>query len=383
MQSRWSVTTLLVLTVASSLAASSLAVASAVCSRLEAQLASVSTAPGSSSNYRRYAKAVAMQEGQLRKVRSDLKRFGCTSGSFVVLGGKNADSCEKLSNALNKMQGNLAALERKRDSFAARGSSTAKRRIEAALRANVCDGRSTVTRSATGGPTTQPVRPESPGLVAVLGDSGGKTQPLAPRIVVEPAGTGSGNIRTLCVRTCDGYFFPISSAATPTDFARDERACKMMCPGTGAELYFHSVPDQESAEMLSVRDRQPYTALPTAFAYRNVSVPMSKACSCNMSAFYKEMARREALLQGTVTEEPSVTTWVKPTRRPDPGEDPETIANLDANLSQEDMAAVAASSRNARSIGPQDRHVRVVGPAFLPEESEALDLRANTDRIFR
>ena len=40
----------------------------------------------------------------------------------------------------------------------------------------------------------------------------------------------SGTFRTLCVRTCDGFYFPISYATTPARFAEDERTCQRLCP---------------------------------------------------------------------------------------------------------------------------------------------------------
>lgn len=385
-------------------AASGAEAASAACARLKAELAGTSSREGGSAEYRRFADAVARQREQMRKVQSDLARFGCTSGSFIVIGGQNAAACQKLSTAHVKMRANLGALERKRDAYAGRGSAQARRRIEAALKAHDCDGTRpavTVAKADPQRPVPTPVsvepqaeRRNSPGLVAIIGKSGGTDITSRPsgglgvptssgaRIVLEPRKVGAGNLRTLCVRTCDGYFFPISSSASALDFARDEKTCKMMCPGTEAELYFHSVPDQESEEMISVRTRAPYTDLPAAFSYRNAGPAKSRACSCNMTAFHKEMERREKLYNGTFAEKP-MTTWVRPSARPDPGEDPETIANAQAELSPGNIAAVAAASTRERPITEADRKVRVVGPAFLPDQSETLDLTSHADRIFR
>jgi hypothetical protein len=157
------------------LAGTGVAEASAVCKRLEAQLVNASSNAGSSAKYRRYADAVTKQNQQLRKVRADLSRYGCTSGSFIVLGGRNAKACAKLTAAQTKMRANLAALERKRDSFASRNDKLAKRRIQAALKANDCHGkRATVQAAALKGKqdAKRLNRKNSPGLVAVLGNGG-------------------------------------------------------------------------------------------------------------------------------------------------------------------------------------------------------------------
>ncbi|MBC7283050.1 DUF2865 domain-containing protein [Hoeflea sp.] len=382
-----------VLMVALALAGTGAAEASAVCTQLKAQLASASRNAGSIANYQRYANAVQKQDTQIRQVQSDLKRFGCTSGSIIVLGGRNAEACAKLTSAHKKMRINLAALERKRDAHSKRDTRVSERRIQAALKANDCDGkRASVVEAALKGrnDAIEARRTGSPGLVAILGDSGGR-QRLIPstglsssNIMVEPQAARGGNYRTLCVRRCDGFFFPVSSRANPSDFARDERTCQMMCPGTGTELYFHAADIQESEDMVSARTRLPYTEMPNAFAYRNVDAPMSKACGCNMGAFYKEMERREAILHGkTMDDEAPVTTWVHPVRRPDPGEDPETMLDAEMQLTSEDVTAVLSAAKTERPLTEERRQVRVVGPTFLPDDSEQLDLKAAPPSLIR
>lgn len=355
--------------------------ADAVCSRLNAQLESISTGAGASANFRRYADAAAKQEQQIRKVQIDMDRYGCTSGSFIVLGGRNAAVCQKLSGAHSKMRSNLRALERKRDSYASRADGVAKRRVEAALKANGCNRKSRAVVEAARKGKQQ--RASSPGLVAILGDSGGRASYKAT-IIKEPPVQG-GNYRTLCVRLADGYFFPVSSSAAPGDFARDERACKMMCPGTKVSLYYHSIPDEESEAMVSARTREAYTALPTAFAYLNTDFNDPKRPYCNMGAFHREMARREALLNGTLKEgqDAPVKPGAHPTPRPDPGADPETVTNSGDPLDERAIKAVMAASTIARPADGQTRNVRMVGPVFLPDASESLDLKIGQSAFLR
>ncbi|WP_422370435.1 DUF2865 domain-containing protein [Hoeflea sp.] len=390
-----------VIAIAATLGSAATAGASEVCTSLRAQLASASQNSGSSSNYRRYAEAVVKQTQQLRKVRADLSQHGCTSGSFIVIGGENTKACAKLSAAQTKMRANLAALERKRDSYATHDGKAAARRIQAALKANDCDGSRAVVRAAalkgerdaerarrrnhTEVALLDPSQNRQPGsarVAATLNTAAARIPGTGSRIVVEPRPVRGGNYRTLCVRTCDGFFFPVSSAASPSDFARDERTCQMMCPGTETALYFHSAQGQESEDMMSARTHEPYTDMPTAFAYRNTSAPMSKACGCNMRAFHKEMARREAILNGTADEDAPVTTWARPVSRPDPGEDPESVMNAGARLTSADVAAVLAASRLERPLDQERRQVRMVGPTFLPEQTESLDLKAGAPRLF-
>ena len=372
------------------LAGTGAAEASAVCERLRTQLENASSSQGSSEKYQRYAEAAQKQSVQINQVVADLSRFKCSSGSFLVMGGQNAKACAKLSAAYDKMRANLGSLERKRDSYADRGGKVVQRRIQAALDANDCNGnRASIHEAALKGKMAalKAKSRQSPGLVAVLGKgddrSIARARQTQARIVIEPKSSRGGNYRTLCVRSCDGFFFPVSSAAAPSDFARDERTCQMMCPGTKTALYFHDALGQESQDMISARTREPYTEMENAFAYRNASAPMSKACGCNMRAFYNEMQRREAILNGTADSDEAVSTWVRPFNRPDPGEDPESVLNAEMRLTSEDVAAVLAASTVERPLTEDRRNVRVVGPAFLPDQSEQLDLKSGTGSLIR
>jgi hypothetical protein len=87
---------------------------------------------------------------------------------------------------------------------------------------------------------------------------------------------GGGGYRTLCVRTCDGYYFPISFSTSAGHFAEDEQACHAQCPATETALYSHRNPGEDVAQAVSTAGRL-YKDLPNAFRYRREMTP---ACSC-------------------------------------------------------------------------------------------------------
>ncbi len=89
---------------------------------------------------------------------------------------------------------------------------------------------------------------------------------------------GGGSYRTLCVRSCDGYYFPISTVTTRGNFARDDAVCQSLCPQ--AMLYAHSS-GSESESMYRVVDGRSYKELETAFVYRKAYNP---ACTCTFEA---------------------------------------------------------------------------------------------------
>ncbi|MGI9426913.1 MAG: DUF2865 domain-containing protein [Hyphomicrobiaceae bacterium] len=95
------------------------------------------------------------------------------------------------------------------------------------------------------------------------------------------AGLPFATYRTLCVRLCDGYYFPVSFSTLPPYFNRDAQACQSRCAAP-TELYFHQNPGQSVDGMVSQRTQLPYSELKSAFKYRKEYVP---GCSCKASEY--------------------------------------------------------------------------------------------------
>lgn len=96
------------------------------------------------------------------------------------------------------------------------------------------------------------------------------------------SGSFSGTYRTMCVRQCDGYYFPISFSTTEAMFDRDADLCSRLCPSGDSELFVHENPGSTPESMTSL-DGRAYTELPNAFEYRRA---FNKKCSCR-SAYGK------------------------------------------------------------------------------------------------
>lgn len=81
--------------------------------------------------------------------------------------------------------------------------------------------------------------------------------------------------RTMCVRLCDGYYFPISFSTLESRFKEDEVKCQEQCAAP-AELFFYRNPGEEVEQMVSLNGQR-YTDLSTAFLNRKRYI---KGCSC-------------------------------------------------------------------------------------------------------
>jgi len=90
-----------------------------------------------------------------------------------------------------------------------------------------------------------------------------------------------GTYRTLCVRTCDGYYFPVSYSALPSRFGTDINQCRNQCAAP-AELFVYRNPGEEAEQMVSADGRQAYSNLPNAWRYRREYV---KGCSCKSTEY--------------------------------------------------------------------------------------------------
>lgn len=105
----------------------------------------------------------------------------------------------------------------------------------------------------------------------------------------EPSWDRGSKYRTLCVRTCDGYYFPISGSATRSDFHRDADICRRSC-GSEAQLFYHPSSSGDASNMVDLSGRS-YAHLPTAFLYRKKLV---SSCTCRPAPWTaSEIARHK------------------------------------------------------------------------------------------
>ena len=84
-----------------------------------------------------------------------------------------------------------------------------------------------------------------------------------------------GPYRTVCVRACDGFYFPLRHNAQHKNFASDTRSCRTAC-GAQARLFYFPETGGSADTMVDVSGRK-YADTPHAFAYRKAIVA---SCTC-------------------------------------------------------------------------------------------------------
>lgn len=93
--------------------------------------------------------------------------------------------------------------------------------------------------------------------------------------------------RTMCVRLCDGYYWPISFASPRSNFDRDSKTCERSCSSPTA-LYYYRNPGGEPEDMVNLKGL-PYKNLSTAFLHR---AAYDASCKCRPHPWEKEALER-------------------------------------------------------------------------------------------
>jgi hypothetical protein len=354
--------------------------ATSICGKIRMELNSATETIGSTRETRAYQQAISSQQREIGKVQRDLRRYGCTTGSFLVFGGENAQTCDMLSATLDRMYDNLATLQDHDIPLVSTSMSPARRaKLLDQLEQNGCNDVPDTPRAAR---DTAPAEPASYGLDETpLQNTPQRTAPQQSEIRNLGGGDRGGNLQTVCVRTCDGGFFPVSTNTSPASFERDAQVCSMMCPGVETELFYHGVGTQEMSEMVSASGGTPYREEPYAFRFRS-SARKDKSCSCNFTAYYRDMMKREA----GKTEGAEPPAQDQSSTEPAPEKPYSSIVNLDAGPGTKAPPAKAPAAAEkspepgpAKPYDPAKDKVRQVGPQFLPGRDTAIDLRHPKD----
>jgi hypothetical protein len=334
--------------------------ANPMCPRLEAQLATIDRGggdPARDEQIRRYQDSAAKQQAELDRVTSQAKRMGCeSSGFFSLFNGQNAQ-CGPVNNQIQQMRANLdqitTNLERLRSGGLGGSERENQRRsVLLALAQNNC------------GPQYANAIQQGPGNF--LNNLFGNNNNYSP---VPPVDTGpqSGTYRTVCVRSCDGGYFPISFATVPARFPDDEKSCKALCPATEASLYAYRNPGEDINQAVSING-QPYTSSPNAFRFRQEFNPSCacKAAGQTWSDALKAIDDRAAAEQQgdiIVTEESA-----KKMSRPQAKSAPVPAKKGNVTTTGSDPASTPAppNAPSATSDASTDKTIRSVGPTFIP-----------------
>jgi hypothetical protein len=332
-----------------------------MCPRLEAQLATIDRGggdPAKDEQIRRYQDASAKQQGELDRVTSQAKRMGCDSSGFFSLFNGQSAQCGPVNNQIQQMRANLeqitTSLERLRSGgLGGADRDNQRRSVLTALAQNNCGPQ---YANAARGPGN---------FLENLFGNNNNNNPVAPPGA--DLGAQSGTYRTVCVRSCDGAYFPISFATVPGRFPDDEKTCRALCPAAEATLYSYRNPGEDMNQAVSING-QPYSSSPNAFRYRQEFNP---SCACKAAgqtwsdALKSIDDKAEAEQQGDiiVTEESAKKMSRPLTKGTATGaKKGATTATAPATPAPEASPPAA----DPAGAAPDNKPIRSVGPTFIP-----------------
>lgn len=252
---------------ASSAAIGSAQAQSAECLRL--QQAILTAGRGGNAQSAQFEAAAQRQRGEIDRTVAYARSIGCENRKFLFFGSGPPPQCDQINGQISKMQANLAELQsRAGGGDGGRGELVARYNAQCA---NSGAGQPHGIFDALFGNPREP---------ALGGDV--QTVPLAPDADANPDQPADGEAKeahagskAVCVRSCDGSFFPVSYSAGSGRLDELQDMCRALCPNADVNLYTYA-PASDIETAVSISGSR-YIDSPAALKYRK---SVDSSCSC-------------------------------------------------------------------------------------------------------
>jgi hypothetical protein len=326
-----------------------------VCPQLEGQLSAFDRGDSTqqTDQAKRLDDAARKQQSDLDRLTAQARRSGCEGNGFFSLFVSQPAQCGALNAQIQQARANLdrtmSDLQRVQSNTGA-DRENQRRSIIGALAQNDCGPQYRQQANQGGGFFD---RLFGPGTI------------LNPDTGPAPA---SGAYKTLCVRTCDGFYFPISYSTLPNRFADDTQTCQHMCPASEVALYSHRSAGEDVNQAVSTATGRLYTELPNAFAYRKQFNP---SCSCKAAGQTWADALKQLDDQTVERGDIVVTTEERAKQLSQPQTDAQgkpikPAAARPGTAQSPPVTPASAAAPADTDTDTSKRKVRAVGPTFLP-----------------
>ena len=295
------------------------------CDRLQAQYLGALQQVGGAGMSGRQMLQISQLSQQLAQAQLDARRYNC-SGGFLFFGPRPGPQCPSIMAQVNRLSRQLGQLRGNDFYFFGTSPEAEVARLRDALANNGC------------------------------------AVPVA------------GGTRTLCVRLCDGYYFPIEFDAASSRFDTDAAACQSMYAQDGQAELFLQANNDDVANATSLSGQR-YADQPYAFLYRQNYAP---ACAAQLHAGMSALAARYFALL------PPRRKIAAAARKPVPSpqirrpylEDPETLANAAGRFTVKPVRPAAIALADAPA-----KHVRMVGPAYYADMFDLSKVRKKQESL--
>jgi hypothetical protein len=238
------------------------------CTALRAKIAALDAQGAARPN--RYSAAARKQRAEIDRTVAYAASLGCDQPEIPFFGKPLPARCPGLNSKIAQMQANLAQLEvaatagtdRTRQDLIARYDAYCRAPIKARQQAEP-----NFFEALFGAFIPPQQAPLAPAPWA---------PPMDESPNVEPDTTPRGGSQALCVRSCDGGFFPLDVSARHADSGYLDSLCQALCPNAGVSVYTRA-PHSEIDKAVSLDDGSAYADLPNALKFRKT---YDAACTC-------------------------------------------------------------------------------------------------------
>jgi Protein of unknown function (DUF2865) len=237
----------------------------AECARLQQAIAAHRGSSGSQA-------AVERQRAELGRTRAYAGSLGCGNRKFLFFGSEPPPQCGEVTAQISRMEANLADLQARAGGGA--GDLIARYNAECGHAQPSEPGN--VFEALFGGLArlAAPQDQEAPQTDARFEDHGDQPHQAAPSGEKGGVQAHSGSY-AVCVRTCDGSFFPVSYSGAGSRADSLEDVCRALCPNADMALY--SFPFGGTVDEAASPTGEPYANLPNAGKFEKAYDP---SCSC-------------------------------------------------------------------------------------------------------
>ncbi len=310
------------------------------CGQLRAQIAQADRGGG------RSAGAARRLQSDLARAEGSAQQLGCSGGIASFFGGGDP-RCAGLTQRIQQLQASLGQMQ-------AGGGGGMRAELVARFNAYCRGGQPQQAQqqphergffeSLFGGPQEEP-RPQAP-------------LPEAPRAGPNPDDDGEGRThgggQAVCVRTCDGGFFPLG-VSSHHDADDLKQMCGALCPGTETAVYTRN-PNAEINSAASL-DGKSYMDMPNALKFTKAFVP---DCSCKPAnkSWAEALANAEEVI-GNTRKGDIVVTQAKSDELSRPKMDAKTRSSMlagtaPATVAPDDAAKIAGDAADHDAASPPE-----------------------------
>jgi hypothetical protein len=254
------------------------------CMQLQQELAAVQGGGAGREDLAGIEQQIAQQDRIFQGTQAAMEDAGCFK-SFFIFGRAlvRSPQCLKMNDRVEAARRQLSQLQQQRQTLLGGGGN--KRRQAELTQA--------LARGGCGGSAP---RRDNGGLLDFFGNQSPEEEERTPIYRnVDP----NGRYRSVCVRLCDGFYYPLHYSTYGSQLAQDAERCQANCAAP-AELYVYRNPGQEIEQAISLNGSA-YMDLPVALKYRKEYV---QGCSCKQAEYNPteiEEANKRAEAEATAT----------------------------------------------------------------------------------